>query len=173
MVDRRENIGRQDKKEKQQGNRLDIIASIIAMANNIRLNADVDLLDDVGLEDVNCYEYTNNLVYEDHIAHRDDFVSEEDIPQTSNDLIYDGYDESEFESDSLDYGNDDLDDNHQVFEVDNLQEDVSDDVIRPYVSQYVRNLMEGLINMPARAQYEDVQVNQDDTFVSDLSLVHI
>ena len=53
-------------------------------------------------------------------------------------------------------------------ELDNLQEDISDDVIRPYVTQYVRNLMENLRNMSARAQYyEDVQVNQDDSFVSD------
>ena len=143
MVDRRENIGRQDKKEKQQGNRLDIIASIIAMANNIRLDADVDLLDDVGLEDVNCYEYTNNLVYEDHIAHSDDLVYEE-FPQPTNDPIYDVYD---YEN-SIAYGNEELDD---VFE--DLQE--------------ARNLTEDLINMPATAQYEDVQVNQDDSFISD------
>ena len=143
MVDRRENIGRQDKKEKQQGNRLDIIASIIAMANNIRLDADVDLLDDVGLEDVNCYEYTNNLVYEDHIAHSDDLVYEE-VPQPTNDPIYDVYD---YEN-SIAYGNEELDD---VFE--DLQE--------------ARNLTEDLINMPATAQYEDVQVNQDDSFISD------
>ena len=51
-------------------------------------------------------------------------------------------------------------------ELDNLQEDISDDIIRPYVSQYVRNLMENLRNMPVRAQYEDVQINQDDSFVS-------
>ena len=52
-------------------------------------------------------------------------------------------------------------------ELDNLQEDISDDIIRPYVSQYVRNLMENLRNMSARARNEDVQVNQDDSFVSD------
>ena len=141
MVDR-ENIGRQDKKEKQ-GNRLDIIASIIAMANNIRLDADVDLLDDVGLEDVNCYEYTNNLVYEEHIAHSDDLVYEE-VPQPTNDPNYDVYD---YEN-SIAYGNEELD---EVFE--DLQE--------------ARNLTEDLINMPATAQYEDVQVNQDDSFISD------
>ena len=170
MVDgRREFVTHQDEIEKQEGDRLDIIASIIAMSNDIiRLDADNDLLDNVvGLEDVNYYEYTNNLVYEDRVAHRDDdLIYEKDVPQSSNDPIYDVYDESEFESDSLDYGSDDCYDYHQVFEVDNLQEDISDDVIRPYVSQYVRNLMENLRNMPARAQYEDVQINQDDSFVS-------
>ena len=139
MVDRRENIGCQDKKEKQQGNRLDIIASIIAMANNIRLDADVDLLDDVGLEDVNCYEYTNNLVSEDHIAHSDDLVYEE-VPQPTNDPNYDVYD---YEN-SIAYGNEEL---HDVFE--DLQE--------------ARNLTENLRNMPARAHYQDVQVNQEDS----------
>ena len=144
MVDRREYITHQVENEEQQGNRLDIIPSIIAMSNNIiRLDADNDLLDNVvGLEDGNYYEYTNNLVYEDRVAHRDDdLIYEKDVPQSSNDPIYDVYDESEFESDSLDYGSDDLDDDHQVYEVKNLQEDISDDVIRPHVRQYVRTLM--------------------------------
>ena len=164
MVDRREYITHQVENEEQQGNRLDIIPSIIAMSNNIiRLDADNDLLDNVGLGDDNYYEYTNNLVCEDHIVHRDNLVYEKDLPQSSNDPIYGVYEDSEFEIDSLDYGSDDLDDDHQVYEVKNLQEDISDDVIRPHVRQYVRTLMEDLRNMPARAHYEDVQVNQEDS----------